>query len=426
MRRSFATATVLLVAAGCGGGGSQRSDGGGDGGAVDAAEGGAGCTEVPEANRYYVDAHAAAGQSGVGSRQCPFLSLDMALAIHPNAPFTVCTQGTFDVPTDTNWPKSVPGNVTLDGTYCGQNSARTVLLVPAGMGGVSFAGVPAAIHGFDIVGLGRTSSSTGTATAGVSVSGQGINAAIEVQDLMVSNFDKGISIADSSLMISDGAGGVSCTSNGIGLSISGSSSLLIQADQHSDTSVVFNDNDSRGIEILGGDVRIKGQRYTGTSALSRTVAANGNPVGLVVSGAAHAIVDGLQTEGDTTAGIDIVDSASLSLTGSVVTGNGFGLYVQPAGGGSTAPDGSSINLGTAASGTGAGNNQIFANVRAGVCFSTTPTGTMSAMGNIWSADTSKDCTGTPTAPLTHTPDCTAQVDVAYGSQHMTVDNCTFQ
>jgi hypothetical protein len=350
----------------------------------------------------------------------------MALAIHPTAPFTICAQGTFDDPADHNWPKSVPANVTLDGTYCGQNSARTVLLVPTGMGGVSFAGAPAAIQGFDIIGLGRTSSSSGTSTAGVSVSGQGINAAIEVKDLMVSNFDVGVSIAGSSLMISDGAGGVSCTSNGTGLSVSGNSSLLIQADQHSDTAAVFSDNDSRGIEILGGAVRIKGQPYTGTSALSRTVAANGNAVGLVIDGDAHAIIDGLQTKGDSTAGIDMVDSASLSLTSSVITGNGFGIYVQAAGGATAAPDVSSINLGTAASGAGAGNNQIFANSRAGVCITATPTGTMSAMGNIWSADASKDCTGTPTAPLTHTPDCTAAVDVAHGSANMTVDNCTFQ
>jgi hypothetical protein len=421
MRR--ATAIALLVVAGCGGGGGagQGFDGGDDGSLDVAQDGGAGCTEAPEPNRYYVDPHAAAGQSGFGTRQCPFLSLDMALAIHPTVPFTICTQGTFDDPSDGNWPKSIPANVTLDGTYCGQNGTRTVLVAPNGMGGVTFAGAPAAIRGFDVIGLGLISSSS---TAGVSITGQGTGATIEIQDLMVGNFYLGISLADSALQISNDAGGVSCTGNGIGLRVTGNSTLLIKGDQRADTAVVFNDNDPIGIQIAGGAVTILGQRYTGTSALSQTVAANGNAVGLSIGGA-QADVVGVQFEDNSTAGLDVADSASLALQGTIITGNGVGLYVQPASG-SGAPDVSHINLGRAASGADAGHNQIFANTGAGVCITATPTGTMPAMGNIWSADASKDCTGTPTAPLTHTPDCTAKVDVARGSQNMTVDGCTFQ
>jgi hypothetical protein len=436
MRSSVTTVIALLVVAGCGGSTGQPSDGGNDGAAdvaqdggddgaadvaTDMAEGGPGCTEAPEPNRYYVDPQAAVGQSGFGTRHCPFLSLDMALAIHPTAPFTVCTQGTFDDPTDGNWPKIVPANVTLDGTYCGQNSTRTLLVAPNGMGGVTFAGAPAAIHGFDIIGLGLISSST---TAGILVSGLGTNATIEVEDLMVGNFYAGISVADSALQISNGAGGVSCTGNGFGLGVVGNSTLLIMGGQRSDTAVVFNDNDPIGIEIAGGVAVIVGQDYTGTSTLSRTVTANGNGVGLAIGGA-QATIEGLETENDSVAGVEVVDSASLTLTGSVITGNGNGISVSPATG-SGAPDVSHISLGRAASGAQAGHNQIFANKGAAVCMTATPTGTMSAMGNIWSADASKDCTGTPTAPLTHTPDCTAQVDVARGSQNMTVDGCTFQ
>jgi hypothetical protein len=172
-------------------------------------------------------------------------------------------------------------------------------------------------------------------------------------------------------------------------------------------------------------LQIKGQPYTGPLLISRTVAADDDIIGLEIYGGAHVIVDDFEAADNRASGIALDDSASFSMRSSVLSGNQNGLNVRPANSTAT-PDVSNIDLGTAATGANAGNNIIVGNAAAGVCITATPTGTMSAMGNIWSADSSKDCTGTPTAPLTHTPDCTAQVDVAHGSQNMTVDSCTFQ
>jgi hypothetical protein len=112
-----------------------------------------------------------------------------------------------------------------------------------------------------------------------------------------------------------------------------------------------------------------------------------------------------------------------TITNSVITGNAAGIRVSPSA--SAAVDVSTINLGTAATGDAAGNNHIFGNTGAAVCLPMNQTGMMSAMGNVFSADASKDCTGTPTQKLSHTPDCKAAVDVANGSLTMIVDNCQF-
>jgi hypothetical protein len=422
---SVAAAISLLVVGGCGGSGGSNDAGSTDGGGSDGGDAGGGCTDPLEPGRFYVNPDAPPGQSGAGTRNCPFQSLATALAFPANGGLTICTEGTFDPTIDGDWPKAIPANVTLDGTYCGHNNTHTVFLVPTGLGGVSFMAAPAGIRGYDIVGLGGSGLSTSTLTVGMAVESLGLNAAIEIEDVRVAGFEWGIFVDGSSVKISDSTGGVVSTGNSDGLVINAGSSVSIEGDQNSGSATMFSANGENGIRISGASVQIKGQPYTGALALSRTVAADGNNVGIAIDSDAHVVIDNFEATNNVFRGITVDDTVSFSMTGSVLTGNQNGLYIQPGTAG-TPPDVSNIDLGTAATGASAGNNHIFGNSQAGVCITATPTGTMAAMGNIWSADASKDCTGTPTTPLTHTPDCTAAVDVAHGSANMTVDACTFQ
>jgi hypothetical protein len=392
-------------------------DGGGDAGG--------GCSDPLEPGRYYVNPNAPFEQTGHGTRNCPFESLADALSRPANGALTICTEGTFGGTVDTGWPKHIPANVTLDGTYCGQNSTHSVFLVRDGMNGVSFTAAPASIHGYDIIGLGGSSSQLAALSAGIVASSLGLNAAIEIGDVTVAGFGTGIDVEGSSATISDTTGSVVVTANSDGLLVATGSSVSIERNHSSGTAATFSGNDTHGIVIVGASLQIKGQPYTGPLLISRTVAADSNRIGLETYGGAHVIVDNFEASDNAASGIIVDDSVSFSMTSSVLTGNQNGLTVRPVNA-TAAPDVSNIDLGTAATGPNAGNNIIVGNAAAGVCITATPTGTMAAMGNIWSADASKVCTGTPTAPLTHTPDCTAQVDVARGSANMTVDSCTFE
>jgi hypothetical protein len=183
-----------------------------------------------------------------------------------------------------------------------------------------------------------------------------------------------------------------------------------------------------------GTLSIHGLQYTGpgaTDSLNRTVIANNNPVGLrVTSVLAQITLRYFSASSNNGNGMEFLAGSHVTMRNSdAIANGGSGITIVPPSG-SGNRDLSTIDFGDAATGTTAGNNAVYGNTGAGVCLFASATGAISAMGNVFSSNASQACNQTPTAKLTHTPDCAPAVDVAYGvvngTIRITVDNCAYE
>ena len=393
------------------------------------------CSDPAPTDRFYVDPGAGATMSGVGSTQCPFRSISTALSQLPatrSSTFTICTRGTFDGTNQPAWPINVPNRVTLDGKYCGAASTpNSVLKVPSGNSGITFrqAG-PSAISGFDITYQGTVPERTG-----VYVSNTG-SSTVSVSFVTISGFHWGIYSGKATEDPSSGNVSiqqeVAALSGDYGLVVGSSGKATIDETSSPTVRARFERHTGAGIWVDDGTLTVRGRQYSGSgsTALSRTVSAQQNAIGLrATSRLSTLTLDYFDASSNTGPGMEFHVGVIAKVTHSVLTNNrGTGLTVTaPTSGGS--PDVSSINFGTTATGTGAGQNAIYGNRGAGVCLFFGATGLMPAAGNAFSSDASKQCSGSPTAKLTHDPDCSRAIDTAYavqgGGPKMLIDKCQF-
>jgi hypothetical protein len=384
----------------------------------------AGCTDPAPADRFYVNSDPPGGLQGVGSLQCPFNSLDTALAHVPSieagdlsATFTLCTQGTFSG----RWPLYMPPQTLLDGNYCDPGvTTRTRLEVSEDSSGVVFTNpVAGGMHGYDIVHQVQNNSKFGLVVGA---------RPFTLYDVGISGFAFGIAaLGEADLLIQ---GGVQSRQNTTGLYVEGQATVLIDVSEDETVRSVFSQNSRAGINAVNqATLTIRGRVYTGPGSngdpMARTVIANNNGAyGLELLPDAKAEIDHFGATGNSQAGIYTASFGTFSLRNSVLRNNGVnGLIVD------TSPQTanlSALDLGSSATGAGAGNNYIFGNTGAGICLPAETTGRLKARGNSFSQNSNKDCRlPAPTTPLTHDPDCSTKVDT---TRHLRidVDNCSFE
>jgi hypothetical protein len=344
------------------------------------------CTSPAPQARFFVDPDAPADHSGVGSKQCPFRNLDTALSKVPNpAPmtgFTVCTKGTFDSSNDDVWPRVVRQYVELDGHYCDEaaNPMRSVLKVSAGNTGVSFREQgPATIHGYEI-----SLDGTEKTNSGIYVHDTGMTEAVKIFDVEIYGFEKGIYVNKETEDTRKGNVVINkktnVHNNHTGLRISGGSTAVINVTQDTDAQAQFESNANQGIYVGNGDLTIKGAVRTNAGDDNdnpRTVSANLNGQnGIWMDDANGKLsVDYFKARNNGFNGISSVNTATLTATNSVFTGNTrSGIRIQPG----TSSSVATVNLGTSAA---PGKNQISGNTETNLCVNFEMSDTLKAAGN---------------------------------------------
>lgn len=373
------------------------------------------CTAAVSGSKFYVDPTATDTMSGVGTTQCPYQSLDAALsaAAAKNLPWTICTKGTFDASSDSIWPRFVPKNVELDGTYCSTTtSTHTIFKVPSGNDGVNFKeSGPATIHGFDIIYQG-----TAKGHDGIYVTNSSSIDPVNIYDVTINGFQYGIHVGQatrSGVLDSPGNAYIHhdtlSNMNATGLYLGGKAKALVSVVTNT-LRADFNNNDFYGIQVSdSGNLTVTGVAFaTGTS---RTVRADFNTLsGLYVPSAdATVSLDWFSGTSNDRQGLSLVNTAKVKATNSIFDNNKIhGINVFNSGTSTTL---TGVNFGTAATGVGAGSNIIAGNLQSGVCISFDDTANpLPLEGN--SFGTNKDCGGTHTLPVTTGTDCTRALDIA--------------
>jgi hypothetical protein len=369
------------------------------------------CTTPFSGSKIYVDPAAVAGMRGVGTTQCPFVSLDSALQALPTisgaAPsstnkLTVCTKGTFDSVNDKLWPRLIPAWVTLDGNYCGATTTHTVLKVPNGNSGIFFVGNgDGGIHGYDIIEKGTKSS------AGIFVSNTGTNT-VAINDVTINNFVHGIHVTQRAM---EKVGNVHITHdtdssmNTTGLLVDAGGVADIQVQAMTATRAQFDSNSAYGIRVDDGTLTVEGAVFTGTGSgpNTRTVRANMNGQDgiYIASGKANVTLDHFSSSNNSYNGLSVIAPASLKVHNSVFLNNTLnGLHVWGSTGATVA------NLGFGSSGN-LGNNVFANNSQTGLCVDSDVTGDVYLVGNTFNnGDT---CSSGLTVGFV----CAVNSDVAY-------------
>jgi len=398
------------------------------------------CTAAAPNNKLYVDPDATDAMSGVGSTQCPYQSLDAALTIakkaNPTTNFTICTKGTFDSTKDNFWPRYIPKNVELDGTYCDNTSTtHTIFKVPQGNDGVTFhENAPASIHGYDIIYQG-----TKHEHDGIYITNSGNADQINIHDVTINGFQFGVHAGHAT---GDASGAnalifrdTQLNKNNTGLLLAGDAKVEVNVTNAVTTRAEFNNNDFQGIRVDdSGSLTVKGAVFTGTGATtsSRTVRADFNTSdGLwLTSKNAKANLDFFSGSSNTRQGLSFLNTSNVTVTNSVFTGNTIhGIYITPDGASKTLTN---VNLGTTATGTTAGHNLINNNTQAGICVNFDDSANpLAAQGNNFG--TGKDCSmPSPANKVTVAWLCGRGVDVAginggfMQGTLVTVDGCMKQ
>jgi hypothetical protein len=380
------------------------------------------CTDARTPGQVYVNADAMPGFVGKGTMQCPFKNIGSGIAAAPSpapAPFKVCVKGIFDKNNVKNWPINVRTNITLDGTYCG-GTTHSVIKAPAATNPIIFSQVgPAGIHGFDLTSENPTGMKTGS---GIYISDTGQNDPININDVNISNFGRGITVTKGPMSTKVGYAGIHhdthVTGNGVGLSIDngGHAVVSVASMMESATRAEFNMNDGDGINIGNGTLEVEGQAFTGMGAGPNecTVRANlnGNDGLHVTSNKSTVSLKYFSGTNNSINGLDTLNTATVSARHSVFNNNMFhGIHVfQTA---NTTNSVSTLDFGKDAT-ANAGHNYISGNKTAGICIATgaTPPDPFQAQGDQFGP--MKDCSmgSAPANKVTVAEQCDRALDVA--------------
>jgi Right handed beta helix region len=330
------------------------------------------CTDALPGGKFYVNPSPVPGFSGVGTKQCPFTSLSVALHAAPSpAPstFRICTEGTFDTTNQKFWPHYIHTNIELDGTYCGDNTTHTIFTVPSAQPAVTFNQPgPASIHGYDIISaFGDHPNKTNT---GIYVTNTGASA-VQIADVTVHYFQRGIYVSKSTgdnnsgnVLIGDSA---HSGNNDVGLRIdNGGKAIITTSDATKFTG--FQSCDSYGIHVVDGTLKVNGQAATGMSNETTVRCGNNASDGIYVSDSrAKVTLDFVHSSANTFQGLSTLNTAGVTVTNSVFNNNmKHGVHIWQD---SSQPSNLSLatlNFGTADTGTGAGFNLIQSNTASGI------------------------------------------------------------
>jgi hypothetical protein len=387
------------------------------------------CTDVAATanpGKYYVDplapnpADATQKGKGVGTKQCPFTSLDNALSKLKSqaTAFTVCTRGTFDSTSDKAWPKFVHTNVTLDGHYCGDlPNMRTAFNVPSGNAGVFFVeSGPAGMLGYNIIYVATTKNNNG-----IFVSNSG-GKPVTISEVTVNSFQNGIAVGKRTTPADTSAGTVVINNktflemNGNGLSLNNGATVTVDSSSDSTSEIRFSSNTFNGIYVADAASTLKmiGVAQTGMSPADQNISVGNNGYdGLnvqVKGGTANLTF--VSFHNNTLMGLRVNSGAKVTARscGFVQnTQNGFYIF------GLDDPTLGGIDLGKDAS-TDPGKNKINNNTQAGVCIPFNNTTPLLLRGNYFGAvGGPKDCTVpnlTPKNQITGGTDCKRALDIA--------------